>query len=213
MAAVTEDDAVSGLGDWVYRHLLGADARPGGGWLDWLVELRDRAGSGRALARQLGVNESTVRRMLNGQTRAPKASTLEALRRSRVDQGALSEDSVSLNTTDRDSERERTLTNANLRLAPGTMERAAAAWIETGDKEAAGAAFLAGVTVPFYKAYLRPRAGDLIPADEGEDDEGELYYDDDGNPYTETPPEEWYDDLGYEDVFGADDEGYGGEVA
>lgn len=201
---------MTSLGDWAAKQLGVGD----GGWRDLLGALRDRLGSGRAVSRATGVNESTIRRLISGKTRVPKASTVVALRRAVVDPGAMSDSGWSMDTRDRDSDRERTLTNTNVKLAPGTMRRMAETWIETGDQEAAAARFLEGVTVPWYRAYLKPREGDLQPVEPEEvEDPGELYYDEDGNAYE--PEDElpiWYDDLAYEDAFGDQDSDYGAEV-
>jgi hypothetical protein len=203
---------VSGLGEAMGR-LLGVGAGAGD-WLTQLTELREQLGSGRAVARHLDVNESTVRRMLAGKTRAPKPTTLEKLRRGSINRD-VPHSAVVLHTRDRDRNRDRTLRDSNLRLAEGTMRRVADAYIATGDLEAAGAAFLAGVTVAFYQAYLRPRdVGELAPV---EDEGGDHYYDDEGNAYDAPDDDDlpYYDDFDevVDDFFPFDAEAYGGDVA
>lgn len=214
---------MSSLGDWVFRALTGDEPGTERPWVAQLAEMRDRAGSGRKLAKQLGVNESTVRRMLSGKTKAPKPATMQAIRARRINAGARSDNAVTLKTTDRDSNRRRTLTNENLKLAPGTMGRVVDVYTRTGDKEAAAAAFLKGVTVPWYRAYLAPREGDLRPAPTGggaggggsqddDDDTGDVYYDDDGNAYEPDDVDEYYESVDAEDYFGPDWSDYGAEV-
>lgn len=116
-----------------------------------LGEIRQRAGSGRKAAGIIGVNESTFRRMLSGQTRTPKAATLEKARQAlRVlrdrDTGLAQRD---LRITWEYDGRQRTVGPGSLRLADGTVESMRAAYIK-GDREGVARAFIDGIGDQFY---------------------------------------------------------------
>ncbi|GHJ46775.1 hypothetical protein Cs7R123_41170 [Catellatospora sp. TT07R-123] len=59
----------------------------------------------------------------------------------------------------------RTINAKQLKLSPGTMARVAEVFVQTGDTEAAAAAFLAGVEDRFYRRWLTPPRGDREAAE------------------------------------------------
>lgn len=203
---------MTSLADKVYQLITGEAPTPLGGWLDQANELILRRGSLTAAAKYAGVDRRTYQRWYEhiraGKTPKPRPGTLAKLeastRRARV--GTLPDPkTVVIHTEDRDSGRNRTISGRQLRLRDDTMRQAADAWIATGDPEAAGAAFLAGVGDSWYREYLRPRESVAEPVDEDED--GTLYelVDDDEFP-------DYYEDVDGEEVFGPDADSYGAEV-
>lgn len=117
----------------------------------------------------------------------------------------------------------RTVSMAQLKLYPGTMERVAEVYRATGNAEAAAAAFLAGVGDRFYRRWLTPPSGQRegfyqLGTGEPEPEAGGLgeEWDEIAGPVI---PETAYDefmDAEFEvgvSVGVPDDEGYGGDVA
>lgn len=117
------------------------------------------AGSGRALARQLGVGETTIRRWRSGTT-TPKPGTLSKLdtyirglrTRQKWPEGRFE---MALTTAERyRPTRERIVKERQLQLAPGTLDQVRRIWVTSGDSDAAYAAFLAGIQEPWYRDQL-----------------------------------------------------------
>jgi hypothetical protein len=201
------------LGDAVYRLITGHAPKPEGDWLDMRRELVTHYGSYTAAARAAGIPRRTwgywVTKEQRGGAfrRGPLRSTLDklraAVRAARVDRPQ-SNDAVKLKTKDRATDRERDLTNANLKLKTGAMQRVADVYAATGDQEAAAQQFIREITVEFYRDYLRPRPEELDDEHEDEEDEEDEDEEDDeeGNQYPE-----WYDDadLAYEGAMAAGD--------
>lgn len=166
---------MSGLADRLLSIITGGRdvPAPGGSFREQADALRARAGSLNAAARLAGVDRRTYQRWYErwGQGKEPRprpgttARLAEGIRRAQLDPARPDESAVTLRVVDRGrgrnpGGRERVLTDANLRLSPGTMDRVRDAWVKTGDPESAAAAFLAGITVPFYKRWLTPPAAD-----------------------------------------------------
>lgn len=166
---------MSGLSDRLLSIITGGRGTPapGGSFREQADALRARAGSLNAAARLAGVDRRTYQRWYErwnaGKEPRPRPGTLarlaEGQRRAQLDPARPGEGAVSLRVVDRGKGRnpggrERVLTNTNLRLRPGTMDRVRDTWVRTGDPEAAAAAFLAGITVPFYKRWLTPPSSD-----------------------------------------------------
>lgn len=216
---------MSGLARRVVEMLGDRFDAPLGSWHDQRAELERRHGSVRAAAAAAGIPRRTWRywseRIAEGKTVRPKQGTLDLLSgavRAGRHSDVTADDAVVIRATDRDDPtRDRTLTGAALRLAPGTMQRVARVYAATGDAEAAGAAFLAGVQDQFYRKYLLPPPEDRHDdrrhrpqhddGDQGDDDDGDEVDDSDEGDY-----EVYYEDSA-DDVFGPNWTGYGGDVA
>jgi hypothetical protein len=114
---------------------------------------------------------------------------------------------------------ERTISMGQLKLSPGTMARVAEVYRQTGNSEAAAAAFLAGVNDRFYRRWLTPPAtardaAPPVPAVGTGGTAGDIEFDEAGAEIPETAYDEFmdaqYDE--YADQIPADDS-YGGDVA
>lgn len=126
------------------------------GQVDELVHQHGVTGT----ARLLGVARTTVQRWRSGTTRTPKPATTQRVAR------AFREDTIPkvqdrqwfLSTVANDGRhgapRVRTLDAQRLGMAPGAIERARQAYIDTGSKEAAAKTLWKEIRVPFYKDYL-----------------------------------------------------------
>lgn len=124
---------------------------------DMLLEIFTEIGSGRATARYVGVAPSTLAGWLHGRHPRPAsaAKIVAASRQFRMRDNQPTENTVVINTRDRNDGRPRTLTTDNLRLLPGTIERAREAYLR-GDDVGAARAFLAGIGEPWYRQWLTP---------------------------------------------------------
>jgi hypothetical protein len=158
---------VSEQGDAFVRHVLHGDPTPSTFTRD-VQYLRQRGGSGRAAARLAGVNESTLRRWARGST--PKQGTAQRIaatvRELRSRPSRLGDKGVLVTVTSHErkrADRTRAISGAQMKLKPGTLERAHNIWVSTGDADAAARAFVAGIGDPWYRANLgrslTPRGG------------------------------------------------------
>lgn len=149
---------MSQQGDAFVRRVLKADPTPLS-FGEAVQYLRQREGSGRAAARRLGVSESSLRRWARGTK--PKAATqqkvLETTRRLRSRPSSMGDAGVMLPVVSQDrrrGSRERDVSGRQLKLAPGTLQRAHEKWLSTGNSDAAAAVFIEGVGDPWYRAQL-----------------------------------------------------------
>jgi transcriptional regulator with XRE-family HTH domain len=125
-----------------------------------LAYARQAGGSGRRTAKLLGVADSTLSRWARGlttpkpATRARVMSKVRGLRTS----GYTGDDrtfTISVHSAEvRRRDRDRTITGAQLRFAPGTLDRAQAEWETSGDSEAAYHVFVEGIREPWYHAQF-----------------------------------------------------------
>lgn len=130
-----------------------------------LQDLRDRYGSNRAAARELGVNESVFRRAFNGQTASPGGGLRGAVdreaRERAVKGGGLRNGDIRITITDRAPgrggrvRRDRDIGAANMRMGPGAGGRIQDAYV-SGGKEAGARQFIAEVGDPHYQKWLIP---------------------------------------------------------
>ena len=222
---------MSGLSDKMVDLITGGRGAPVmGSFRDMATALRAQPGGLNRAARLAGVDRRTYQRWFQrwneGKEPRPRPGTLEKLaegvRRGQLAASIPRESDVRLTVTDRGRDRqagrERVLTgDGNLKLSAGTMDRVAEAWVKTGQPEAAAAAFLAGITVPFYKRWLTPPStarerqaethggggGGASGADDDDDDDDEF---DDFDSWDE------FMDSQYEDSYTDMDEEYGGDV-
>jgi hypothetical protein len=201
---------VTSLGDAVAK-MVGGD-RPVGDWRTQRGELVAHHGSVAAAARAAGIPRRTWRywteREAAGKTPKPKPAALEALRGALWESRAIPEAEVRLETRDRADERPRIITNGNLDLSPGTMQRVARVFGTSG-QEAAAQAFLAGIGVDFYQRYLAPRREEVrqdAVESLGEDDEEEEFTTAEYEA-TVSDYDTWYDDTAYEGYIGDGDTG------
>jgi hypothetical protein len=172
---------MSDLGDELERII----SRPGGGGVPLRQKLQDMLahyGSGRKAAKAMGVNESTFRRMLSGQTRTPTGSTVERVDdiSRRLGARRITNADISFPVTERvarrgkASRRPRQLRAGNLGITdPAAAGRIRQAYVE-GGKENAARQFLAEVKVPHYRDWLTPddlraEMRDQLDTDEGSD--------------------------------------------
>jgi hypothetical protein len=127
-----------------------------------------RHGSGRAAARALGVDEKTVRRWKNGETRASERFD-QATRQARAENAQRVGSSVSVEF--RYAKRTRPLTFEEGKgvkgLKPGTVDKMKDAYVR-GDADGMAQAFVRGVTDGWYGDEMR-RAYAVETGEEGED--------------------------------------------
>jgi len=154
---------VSEQGDAFVRRVLKADPAPMT-FTESLSYLRQRGGSGRGAARLAGVSEATLRRWAAGTT--PKQSNVQkivqAARSVRTHPSKMGDQGVILPVVSADrkrGQRERDISGRQLRLQPGTLDRAQQAWVSTGDPDKALAAFIGGIGEPWYRSQLARGAG------------------------------------------------------
>lgn len=168
------------LGDAVAAILTGGQAPPAA-FADQLDAVVRAAGSNRAAARLMGVGEASIRRWRAGQASPTPASRAVVQRGAQVVH-APRQDQFALKVTDKPSGgsrgRVRTLKASNLKLAPGTVEKAGKVYARTGDGDAAAAVVMDGIRDGFYRRWLAGIAPD--PADYAED--LELMYEDHDAP-------------------------------
>jgi len=124
-----------------------------------LTYLRQREGSGRAVAKRIGVPESTIRGWGKGAT--PRAATrqrvIETVREARTRPSLLGDPGVLIPVVSQDRKRgsrERDVSGAQLGLRAGTLAEVRRIWVKTGNADAAAAAFVAGIGDPWYKAQI-----------------------------------------------------------
>jgi hypothetical protein len=147
-----------GLGPYLVAQLVG-DATPPTTIPDLVRAINHHHGGGRAAARSLGIPETTWRNWGHGR-RIPSGSRADLVtagwRRMALDPGRPGDDAVVLKVQQRDGNkvRSRTIGAGRLRLAPGTMDKAAAVYVQTGDPDKVARTFLAGVCDAWYKAML-----------------------------------------------------------
>lgn len=159
---------MSKLGERVESMLVG-DARPPASFRDLLLAVERNAGSGRKAAAAVGVPETTWRRWKAGaKPKGGRGSLVgREFRRQALSPTRPTDGTLTLKVTQQG--RERTLKPSSLDLAPGTMDRVAATFIATGDRERAAAALVGGVnrgdTRGFYAKSLRMGMGDDYPED------------------------------------------------
>jgi DNA-binding transcriptional regulator YiaG len=149
---------MSQQGDAFVRRVLKADPAPMT-FGQSVQYLRQREGSGRAAARRLGVSESSLRRWDRGTK--PKAATqqkvMETVRRLRSRPSTMGDAGVMLPVVSQDrrrGSRERDVSGVQLKLRPGTLQRAHETWLKTGNADAAAAVFVKGIGDPWYRAQL-----------------------------------------------------------
>lgn len=120
-------------------------------------ELKGRLGSGRAVARHLGVHEKTVRRWLSGETKTAKdADVGQAVRAARA-KSANQPVEVGLKYGGRT--RPLKLGDGG-KLAPGTLDKVKAAYV-AGDDDRAARELIVGITDPWYQArFMAAHEGD-----------------------------------------------------
>lgn len=114
-----------------------------------------RYGSGRAAARELGVDEKTIRRWKNGETRHSENVDRWAREARRGQAERHRGDPIEVKF--RFAGRERTLRvggGERQKLAPGAEKRIEDAYV-AGDREAMASEFVGGVADPFYRGKLR----------------------------------------------------------
>lgn len=227
---------MSRLADKLIETLTGELPAPLGSFADQLGELVTRYGSERKLATAAGIDRKTLYRWRHPteRTRGPLPKTRgrieQATRQARLQPGGTDPGAFTVKVQDQGPNTyrhrdPRTLSARQLGLSPGTLDRAAAAYVTTGDPEAVVAAFIAGVTVPFYKRWLTPppaERGDSVAAtptgnvgagapsggqrrsdDEGDEETGDEF----GEEEEEFEPDAYdeYFDQEYEDSGIADD--------
>lgn len=196
----------------------GAGFAPLGGWASQLAELVRAAGSERKAAIVTGHSRSTFWRWKTGRA-TPKPATLQklatAVRAARVSPGCPTDKGIVLEVTEWRSGRRdgtsRALSGDRLGVRSGTMARVVDAYVATGDPEMMGRAFVAGVTVGFYRNALAAGLDPQGPSgpvdtpdgdDEGDEDSEEAVYD---------LYEDYDDDLRGEEI--EDGGSYGFDVA
>ena len=158
---------MSRLGDMMERFL--EDRSPDLPVPTFVDTLRDAvisAGSNRALARRIGVSESTIRRWLKGTT--PKAATRERFDTSLRDRSRHIQDRdirVSIFKKERKrADRESVLGARNLKMVEGAAGRIRDAYV-SGGKEAAARQFLAEVRDPWYRQHFEAGIDDSDTGD------------------------------------------------
>lgn len=149
---------MSQQGDAFVRRVLKADPAPMS-FAAAVQYVRQREGSGRKAALQLGVSESSLRRWKAGT--APKAATqqkvLETVRRLRSRPSTMGDAGVILPVVSHERkrpDRERDVSGQQLKLRPGTLAKAHAVWLKTGDADEAARTFMQGIGDPWYRAQL-----------------------------------------------------------
>ncbi len=156
---------MTSLGDAVERMVTGGRSSEPVSLRQSLQDLRDRYGSNRAAARELGVNESVFRRAINGQTASPGGGLRGAVEREtrerNVKAGGLRDGDIRLTITDRAPgrggrvRRDRDIGAANMRMAPGAGARIQGAYV-AGGAEAGARQLLNEVKDPHYGKWLIP---------------------------------------------------------
>lgn len=155
---------MSDLGDRIEKILTGRDG--GAGAPPTLRELaqglRDHFGSGRRAAKELGVNESTFRRILSGRTKAPKAETVGAFDQvgRRVGSRGIDLDAIKIPVqtvkAGRRHGQQRELRARNLKITdPKAADRIRSAYV-AGGKEAAAKQLIREIKDPHYRNWLVP---------------------------------------------------------
>jgi hypothetical protein len=160
---------MSTLGDRLWAQ-YGGDAIPTTPQ-QWARDAIQRYGSGRAAGRALGVDEKTIRRWKNGETR--HSDNVERLAEHAREEKAASRQGP-LEVKFRYAGRDRDLKvggGERQRLTAGAQARIDRAYAR-GDKEAMASAFVQGVTDPFYRRKLREAHGLDLAGAAGEGDAG-----------------------------------------
>lgn len=233
---------MSKLGDHLVAELTGGRGAPAGDFIGQARQLVQLAGSQRRAAQLAGVDRRTLQRWFQrerqGQPVRPRPGTAAkvgtGLRRAMLSPTRPTDATFHISVTDRADGRHRELSARQLRLATGTMDRAAEVWVRTGDPEAVAVAFLGGVGDRFYQRWLTPARGDRVGAgapsgggalgagaggafDEGDQEVplGDEDEDEDEGEYDpEDIPEDAWDEF-YEDVYDnsmvPDDDDYGAD--
>lgn len=149
---------MSQQGDAFVRRVLKGDPTPMT-FADSVQYLRQRGGSGRGAARLAGVDEKSFRRWAAGGRPRPATQQriAEAVRRLRSAPSRMGDMGVLLPVVSRDrrrGQRERDVSGRQLKLRPGTLQKAHDAWVTTGDADAAAAVFVAGIGDTWYRTNL-----------------------------------------------------------
>lgn len=149
---------MSQQGDAFVRRVLKADPAPMT-FQESMLYLRQRYGSGRAAARQLGVSESSLRRWNSGTTPRPatRDKVLSTVRELRSRPSRMGDAGVILPVVSQDRKRgrrERDVSGRQLQLRPGTLQAAHETWIATGNADKALEVFIGGIGESWYRAQL-----------------------------------------------------------
>jgi|SRR5690242_14465699 len=155
---------MSEQGDALVRQILGVTGDMG--FWESLQYLRQHTGSGRKTAAAAGVGKTTVQRWIARQATPSAANRAKVMRAAREAStpAAAPENRFNLKVVrteprrrDRSAGREGQIPAHKLQLRPGTLDRARAAYVATGNTDRALAVFVGGVGNDFYQTALIPR--------------------------------------------------------